>query len=398
MPSVTMFGIYYAPDRSGNAPYTTGTAEFLAANGWDVTMVTGMPHYPEWKKRRAPAQSIINGVRIIRANHYVPSNPTTLGRGAMEVTWTMGAWRPLLSRLNTDVVVGITPTLAAAWLAAATAKRSHSPLVLWFQDLMGQAAVQSGIDGADRIAGAVKRIEHRLALGADQIVMCADGYQSYFEEADIPPERLSVVRNWSTMPKPTKTRSETLAQHGLSEAAVVALHSGNMGAKQGLDVVLDAAENRSEVTWVLQGDGSERRSLEASAKERGLTNVVFLPSLESEDLSSLLSAADVLLLTQLPAVTDMSLPSKLTSYLTSGTPVVAAVHPDSEAALLLREAGSAQITAAGDGAALASAVTSAIGCSAPMVNSADLFGSPEKIEKVLLQAIEARTRQPGLVG
>ena len=78
-------------------------------------------------------------------------------------------------------------------------------------------------------------------------------------------------------------------------------------------------------------------------------------------LVELLTAADVLLLTQRPTVTDMSLPSKLTSYLTVGTPIVASINAQSEAALLLKESGGASVVEAGNPAALVAAIRASVG-------------------------------------
>jgi glycosyltransferase involved in cell wall biosynthesis len=165
-----------------------------------------------------------------------------------------------------------------------------------------------------------------------------------------------------------------------------------MGAKQGLDVVLDAAASSPEVTWVLQGDGSERRHLAAEATARGLDNVVFLPTLDTAALADLLAAADVLVLTQRDTVTDMSLPSKLTTYATAGRPIVASVNPASEAAGLIDEGALGTTVPAGEGDALAAAVRSAPG----MVDSADagrLFGSPSAVLSVLAE-VASPDREP----
>ena len=386
MAKLTLFGINYAPEPSGNAPYTTALAEHLARSGWEVDVHTGFPHYPQWRRQAAPEHEVINGVQIHRHTHHVPSNPSTVGRALMEASW--GASVASSARNSeADVVIGIIPTVGGAYAALGAARRSDAPCVLWFQDLVGQAAAQSGIKGAGRVASAVRRIEQSAAGRSDAIIMCADGYRPYFSQTGIAHDRLTVVRNWSTMPPATGTPHETFAFHGLPTDRTVALHSGNMGAKQGLGVVLDAAAAAGDVTWVLQGDGSERGSLETAAADRGLDNVVFLPSLESQDLANLLAAADVLLLTQRPTVTDMSLPSKLTSYLTAGTPIVASIHPQSEAASLLQEAGLDAAVAAGDGGALAQAVASVAEGGQSGVDASSLFGSPSQIERVLVDVM-----------
>src|SRR3954454_4074010 len=101
-----------------------------------------------------------------------------------------------------------------------------------------------------------------------------------------------------------------------------------MGLKQDLGNVVEAARqlsDRRDIAFVFVGDGSQRRQLEAQAAD--LENVRFVEPLSSDKYPLALAAADVLLVNERATVGDMSLPSKLTSYLTAGKPVLAATWP-----------------------------------------------------------------------
>ncbi|NEE17733.1 glycosyltransferase, partial [Streptomyces sp. SID7499] len=102
------------------------------------------------------------------------------------------------------------------------------------------------------------------------------------------------------------------ARLGWPEGTPVLLHSGNMGLKQGLDVLVDTARIAPDVRVVLMGDGNQRDALRARAE--GLANVDFLEPAAAEEFTDVLAAADVLAVTQRASVLDMSVPSKLTSY------------------------------------------------------------------------------------
>jgi putative colanic acid biosynthesis glycosyltransferase WcaI len=387
MPHLTIFGMHYAPERAGNAPYTTSFAEHAAANGWDVTVETGVPHYPEWERQDAPTDEVINGVRVHRNVHHVPSQPTAMRRGAMDATWAASV-TPAIIRNRADVVMGVVPNLTGGWVARLAARRARVPWVLWFQDLMGQAAVQSGVEGGSRVAGAVRRTELAAARKADAVIVVADGFRRYLEDGGVLPERIHVVRNWSLLARSETPRTEARAHFGFAPGDTVAVHSGNMGAKQGLEVVIDAAALAPDVTFILQGNGSERSTLEEGAISKNLDNVRFLPSLEDGDLADLLIAADVLLLTQRPSVTDMSLPSKLTTYFTTHTPIVASINPDSEAARLLTAADRGTVAPAGDTDAFVEAIrTMAAAPATTRSDGADLFGSPTAIERILADTL-----------
>jgi len=114
-----------------------------------------------------------------------------------------------------------------------------------------------------------------------------------------------------------------------------------MGLKQGLEQVVDAARiaahQQPRLRFVLMGDGNQRATLEAQSS--GLPNVSFLGPQPAEWFPEVLHAADVLLVTQRATVTDMSLPSKLTSYLMAARPVVAAVDSASASARFVEQSG-----------------------------------------------------------
>ena len=93
---IKIVGINYFPELTGIAPYTTGMAEGLAACGHDVNVVTGLPHYPEWRiydayRSRRSYREIVNGVTIDRLRHYVPRNPTPRNRIRMEASFARAA-------------------------------------------------------------------------------------------------------------------------------------------------------------------------------------------------------------------------------------------------------------------------------------------------------------------
>ena len=49
MTRILITTINYAPEETGIAPYSTGLAEHLASQGYQVTTLTGLPHYPAWR-------------------------------------------------------------------------------------------------------------------------------------------------------------------------------------------------------------------------------------------------------------------------------------------------------------------------------------------------------------
>jgi glycosyltransferase involved in cell wall biosynthesis len=381
-PRVLLFGVNYWPEETGIAPYTTGLAEHLASGGADVTVVAGMPYYPQWRvpeayRGRQRVRETLRGVTVLRHRQYVPARQTAARRALFEGSVLLNGLSAL-RQPRPDLVLGVVPNLAGGILAAIAGRRFGVPYGLIVQDLVGQAALQSGISGGGRLARVTAAIEGRVARGAAGVAVVAEGFRTHLESAGIAADRVQVLPNWTHVTAPRLPRAQTRAELGWPPEAVVALHAGNMGLKQGLEQVLDAARlalaGRPHLRFVLMGDGNQRVALETAAA--GLPNVAFLDSQPAERFTEVLHAADVLLVTQRTTVTDMSLPSKLTSYFIAGRPVLAAVHTRSEAARAVERSGAGLVVAAGEPGALLEGIgriTDDLECSARMAQAGPAF-------------------------
>jgi colanic acid biosynthesis glycosyl transferase WcaI len=357
---VLIFGINYAPEAISTGVNTTGLAEALPELGWDVTVVTGIPHYPAWQAMPIPSDISYGAVEVIRRRHYIPSRQSLLRRGAFELSWVLSSLPVLRAMPKPDLVLGVVPNLGGAALAAAAATRYRVPYALMFQDLIGRAATQSGVSGASRAAGALRRIELSLARRAAVTAVIAEGFRDYFIEGGVPAQQIARIRNPVRLFAGVKDRAETRARLGWGEGEFIVLHSGNMGYKQGLENVIDAAalaREQCSLRFILQGDGNQRQELEARARGLGLTNLSFLPLAPAEAFPSILAAADLLLVNQRAAVRDMSLPAKITSYFAVGVATLAAVAPESETGKEVVLAGAGEVVRPEDPAALLQAIS-----------------------------------------
>lgn len=340
MTRVLIASLNYAPEETGIAPYTTKLAEHLATRGYRVTVLAGMPHYPAWRvppeyAGRSSIVEVRNGVEVRRRSHYVPTKQSALRRGLYEAT----SLRMALDAMRLprpDAVLGVVPSLSGGIVARGAAARFRVPYGLIFQDLVGQAAEQSGVAGGGRVTGVVRAAEGWAARGAAAVGVIAEGFRPYLESLGVDTARIRRVRNWTHVGDATIDRAAMRAQLGWADNALVCLHAGNMGYKQGLENVIEAARlaqrAQSPMLFMLMGDGNQRETLARLAAQHGLTNLRFLPLQPVELFPSVLAAADILLINQRGSVNDMSLPSKLTSYFASGRPVVAAAAAHSETA------------------------------------------------------------------
>lgn len=361
---VLFVSVSYRPEHAGIGPYSAATAERLAAEGAEVNAVTGLPHYPSWRvshddRRRMRRRERLGGVLVTRLRQFVPRRQTALSRGAYELSFLLhGLLTPTVWR-RADIVVAVIPAVSGGVLAALAATRHRVPLVLIVQDLSGVGARQSGILGGRWASSAVSAVERAIFRRATAIGTVHESLAEASRSLGVDPGKISTVPNWSLhRPVAVETRPAALDD---VEGRFVVLHAGNMGLKQGLEVVVGAArlaqeQGRDDLLFLLVGDGNRRESLEAMA--HGITTVRFLDPVEDDSFPGLLAAADLGLVTQRAEVQDMSVPSKLTAYFNAGLAVVSAVAEDCGTAREVRRSGGGVVVEPQDAGALLRAVVS----------------------------------------
>lgn len=333
---VTLFSINFWPESTGIGPYARDVAGGLRARGHEVRVVTAYPHYPQWKvpasyRHRRGVTESIDGVCVKRLRHYVPRSPTRFKRALSEVIF--GVRVALTWWGNPDVAVFISPALLSTSIAVATRGvgcRRGVAIGVVVQDLYSSGVRELG-SSTGRLLDVIDRTEGALLKTADGVVTIHERFREQIVLMDVDHTSVRVIRNWSkTVPTlDWDGREASRAALGWSPDDVIVLHAGAMGNKQGLENVIEAARLADQeaplVKFVFLGDGSRRRHLEHSS--RGLTTVQFMDPLPEDSYQHALRSADVLLINELPQLEQTAVPSKLTSYLATGSPVLAAVRP-----------------------------------------------------------------------
>jgi glycosyltransferase involved in cell wall biosynthesis len=202
-----------------------------------------------------------------------------------------------------------------------------------------------------------RRLEHFVYSHADEISVISQGFFDNLAGKGVPRAKLTLAPNWVDTARFHAVRDPAVrAALGAANGETLVLHTGNMGAKQGLETVIDATALLADdsVVVTLIGDGNHRRELEARGTALGLKNLRFRAL--QMDYSATLAAADILVLAQRGRLVDSVAPSKLLSYMGSGKPVVAAVNELSEAARLISLAKCGMVVPPEEPTALAAAV------------------------------------------
>ncbi len=364
---IHIIGINYWPEATGISVFSTGRAEYLASRGHQVTICTAVPYYPQWRvpeeyrglRFRSETRA---GVRILRCPIYVPSKVTAFRRVLHEMSFVAAAMcRSLLCR-RADVLLVVSPPLGLAIVAALLSRLWRAPCIFHVADLQPDTALDLGMVRRGRVARMLYAVERLAYRRAALVSTLTEPMRARIVAKGTPADKVALFADWAD-PRlfalgANAEDSAIRRDLGLQNAFVV-LHIGNMGVKQGLDVVLDAAERTrltDDIVYVLVGDGAMRPNLEARTRALGLPNVRIVPLLPEEKFLALLASADVCLVTQQRAVADVVFPSKVLTLLAAARPVVASVTAGSAVASVIAEARAGIVVTPEDARALVEAI------------------------------------------
>ena len=352
----------YWPEPTGIAVYTTDLAESLSEQGHQVSVLTSLPHYPWWKvpsefAHLGEGTGSHNGVSIIRAKHIVPPKMNALLRMRFETSlwWNLRRVSKTILGNDFDGVIACIPTVAAGIVGKSIANKLGAPFGLIVQDLSGAGAKQSGLRGGAVISKIAHFVEGKALHGANALVVVSPAMRDVVVALGVPESRITQITNYSARPIASVDKTSARANFGWASDDFVVIHTGNMGAKQDLENVVRAADalpRNSHIKIFLVGHGNQEANLKALCL--GKSNIAVMPAVSDADYSALLSAADLLLVNERSTQMEMSLPSKITSYLYSERPVIAAV-PRGGATWKFLD-GVAELVEAGDPKALASKI------------------------------------------
>lgn len=362
---ILIYGINYAPELTGIGKYTGELAEWLAAQGHEVRVVTAPPYYPAWQVGKGYSawnysHKLIAGVKVWRCPLWVPHRQSGLQRilhlvsfaasSLPVILWQGTFWRP-------EIVFVVEPPLfcaPGAWLAA---RLGTAKAWLHIQDFEVDAAFDLGLLPAGWIRNMATKLEHWLMYRFDSVSTISEHMLKRIAAKGVEQSKHILFPNWVDtdaiypMSEPNFLRAEL----GITPDTIVILYSGNLGEKQGLEILIPVADLLAvypHILFVVCGEGAAKKRLLKLAK--GLPNIRFLNLQPVVRLNALLNLANIHLLLQSASAADLVMPSKLTGMFASGKPVVATAHSSTQVAQVVK--GRGVVVPPGDVAALANGI------------------------------------------
>lgn len=361
---ILIHGINYHPELTGIGKYTGEMAECFARNGHEIRVVTAPPYYPAWRvsegfSARRFRREKQNGVDIWRCPLWVPDRPSGVKRLLHLLSFTLSSLPIMLRQLawRPDLIVSIEPPLTCAPQAALVARLSKALAVLHVQDFEVDAAFEMKLLPDGNMRGLVLWVERFLMGSFDCISTISEAMMQRLRDKGVPSEKIVYFPNWvdTDVIRPDQAAGLRMRiELGIPSERTIALYSGNLGEKQGIDVLVEAIRQvREDVLFVICGEGAAKSRIVAQSED--LANIMFMPLQPLDKLNDLLNMADIHLIPQRADAADLVMPSKLTGILACGGAVIATAASGTELAKVVQEAGGV-ITPPGDASALSKAI------------------------------------------
>lgn len=346
--------LVFPPDGVSTAQLLGEIAEDLHAHGQDVRVITTAPHYNvdaraqerqpvSWKRHRLYGTSIFGpGIEVfhLRMPHKA------VGASGRILQW---AWFHLGSfllamhqRKKYDVIMTVSPPPTVATVASAIRKLTGKPYVYAVWELYPEILVKLGkVRRASRLHKVLQRIERSTYRQADHItVLHAPMRESVVAAAPGIGEKVTVVPTFADVNYLTPGSRETSLRetYGIEEEFVIG-YAGNLGVSQDLTPAIEAVAQLPEhsISFLICGDGTERRRLEGLASSNQRKNIIFAGHLPYDMVPEILATADLSLVVLAPGVGSEALPSKAYRIMACGRPLLVVADLDSPLAKLVQE-------------------------------------------------------------
>jgi colanic acid biosynthesis glycosyl transferase WcaI len=326
---ILLYSINFLPELTGIGKYNGEMVEEFLKNGLNLDVVTTPPYYPEWKinplyKNTWSKTSTVN-LTLLRNPIYVPSRTSTLKRLLHLSSFALSSIPSLirLCRSKPDFIILVQPTLFCAPATLLFSKLTGAKSIMHIQDFEIDAMLGLGMSNGSFISKIAKSIEKTLISRFDYVSSISLSMLDNAKHKGVKEDKLLFFPNWADTDfvTPQTSGDELKAEWGFNTSDKVILYSGNIGEKQGLEIVLGAASHfasQKNIKFVLVGAGAYATKLKEIADKTQLKNVFFKDLLPWAKVPQMLALADIHLVIQKKGAADAVLPSKLTNILSAG--------------------------------------------------------------------------------
>lgn len=340
----------------------------LQSQGHEITVLTGMPNYPEGRFYKGYGlfgpmkETIKDGINVIRVP-VVPRGPggkiqLALNYLSFMITASIRCLFLLPRKYDIVFVYQLSP-ITMAFPAIFLAKLKGIPMVLYSLDIWPDSVAATGIRLPALVLSILEKMSRFIYLQAARLLVSSQGFVKRLVEMGIPQKKLHYwPQSTDTFFSKTISSPDNSIREKIPSGFVV-MFAGNIGAAQGFPTIIAAADKLRDIPdlhWVVLGDGRMRSWVETEVHARGLQHSIHLMGrYPAEEMPCWFSLADTLLVTlKKDPVFELTLPAKVQSYMACGRPILAAM--DGEGATVMNQANAGFTCQSDDPDALAAIV------------------------------------------
>ena len=339
----------------------------LVIRGHEVTVLTGVPNYPEGEVYPAYLEhperfTRYEGAEVVR----VPMLARGTSRRRLALNYAsfalagsvVGAFR-LRGRQFDAAFVFQTSPITAAIPALLWRELRGTPVAMWVLDLWPESVSAVGAVQNPVVLDALGRLVRFTYGRCDLILAQSKAFFAGIERWAPDPSKIRYFPGWAEAVFDNAVPIDIAPELAPYRSSFNVMFAGNIGEAQDFPAILDAAaalRDRDDIRWLVVGDGRARPAVEADIARRGLQDrVKLLGRFPMERMPSFFAAADALLVSlRKDPIFELTIPGKVQAYLAAGVPLLGML--DGEGARVIDEAGAGLTCPAGDGEALAERV------------------------------------------
>jgi colanic acid biosynthesis glycosyl transferase WcaI len=357
----------YWPEETSTAYFLTRIAEHLAGT-WDVSVLCGQPKYDR-AGQRAPSRETHAGVDIHRAAGTTLDKNVLPFRLVNMASITASLLFVALRHFRRgDIVLVTTNPPALPFVVGLAARLRGARAVLVLHDLYPDVLVAASLAKPDSLVVRLISAANRWLYSSMERICAVGRDMATLIRARVPSEvarRVMVIPNWGDLDvvkAESRDDNVLLRELGLADRFVVQ-YAGNAGPVHGMETILDAARalqiSDPDVHFLFIGSGRKWPMVERAIASEGLKNITVLAPKPRSEQNVFLNACDVAVSAFVPGMKGVGVPSRTYNIMASGKPQVAAIDPESEQGLIIREENIGWVVGPGDATGLAAAIREA---------------------------------------
>ncbi|MEZ4485636.1 MAG: glycosyltransferase family 4 protein [Syntrophotaleaceae bacterium] len=328
---ILYFAQHFATPEGHSSIRAYQMAQALIRRGHKVTMVCGNSTGKSGlagEFTNGKRSGLVNGIEVIEFELPYSNSDSFLKRS---ITFLRFAFRSMMVALTRkyDLIFSSTTPLTIGIPGIAASFFRRKPFVFEVRDLWPELPREMGVITNPLVLKAMDILEWLSYHSARKCIGLSPGIVEGIKRRGISAENIAMIPNGCDLDIFTPLDNDKIRPETVKDSDFLAIFSGAHGIANGLEAVLDAAEelkkrHREDIKILFVGDGRRKPGLKQRAEAEGLTNCIFSDPVPKKTLASLQRGADagLMILANVPAFYYGTSPNKFFDYIATGLPVL----------------------------------------------------------------------------